>query len=154
MEKVTKITLNSMYHRPLVPMHCVPAAFQVYQTFGRKAAFPLSTERKQFYRVVDRCITTSPQSWDRKGSTTAQLERDSWKANKIQEMRWLCRQKSVWKVVLSKSWANVLRSIVMNSTSTDPCGTDHKMTLQKSSLISHSQYLSLPMTSLPQIFNL
>lgn len=62
-----KITLNSTYHWPLVPMHCVPAAFQVYQTFGRKAAFPLRTERKRFYKVVDRCITTSPSALGQKG---------------------------------------------------------------------------------------
>lgn len=74
-----KITLNSIYHCPLALMHSVPSAFRVYQTFGRKQLLyqtmktenvqpiPFRTERKWFYKVVDRCITTSPSVLGQKG---------------------------------------------------------------------------------------
>jgi len=60
-------------------MRYVPSAFQVYQTFGRKQLLyqttktenvqpiPLRTERKWFYRVVDRHITTFPSVPGQKG---------------------------------------------------------------------------------------
>lgn len=110
---------------PSVPMHCVPSAFHVYQTCRRKLLLYwamkientqptlLRTKKKWFYKVVDRCITSSPSVPGQKGQHNTQRELDSsWKGNKIQEMRWLRRQESVRKVVLWKSWASVLHSKV------------------------------------------
>lgn len=79
-----KITLNSTYCLPLVPMHCVPLTIHVYQTFWRKLLLYkamkienmqpilLRRERKWFYKVVDRCITSSPSVLGQKGQHNTQ----------------------------------------------------------------------------------
>lgn len=92
-----KITLNSTYCLPLVPMHCVPLTIHVYQTFWRKLLLYkamkienmqpilLRRERKWFYKVVDRCITSSPSVLGQKGQHNTQWELDSWKGKKFRK---------------------------------------------------------------------